>query len=122
MSSTEVPLRAVNVTSGSVLAEAVEWAGTSEARRRGLLGRAGLAPGQGLYLVPCCWIHMFGMKFPIDAAFLDSRGRVVAMCHSLLPNRLSRPVPRSEGVLELPAATLAATGTRVGDTVQFVRD
>jgi uncharacterized membrane protein (UPF0127 family) len=70
-----------------------------------------------MYLVPCKWIHMFGMRFPIDVAFLSSSGRILALHHSLAPNRLSRPVLRAEGALELPATTLQTTGTRVGDQI-----
>ena len=113
----EAAVRARNETRGSVHAENVEWAGTSESRRQGLLGRSSMDVGEGIYLVPCKWIHMFGMKFPIDVAFLNSSGRILAVHHSLSPNRLSRPVLRAEGALELPATTLRKTGTRVGDQV-----
>jgi uncharacterized membrane protein (UPF0127 family) len=64
-------------------------------------------------------IHMFGMRFPIDVAFLDRNGRVIAVHHSLKPNRLSKLSLRAEGVLELAAGRLSATGTEVGDTVEF---
>lgn len=112
-------MRAVNETRGIVLADRLEWAGTSETRRRGLLGRTGLDPGQGIYIVPTQWIHMFGMKFPIDVAFLDGEGKVLALHHRLRPNRLSRPVFRADGALELPAGRLEETGTVVGDRVAF---
>jgi uncharacterized membrane protein (UPF0127 family) len=59
------------------------------------------------------------MAFPIDVAFLARNGRVLALHAGLRPNRLSRLVFRAEGALELPAGTLAATGTRVGDVVDF---
>ena len=119
--SAEAPdaLCALNVTRHAVLAARLEWAGTSAARRTGLLGRESFAPGSGLYLVPCPWVHTFGMAFPIDVAFLARNGRVLALHAELRPNRLSRLVFRAEGALELPAGTLAATGTRVGDVVDF---
>ena len=108
-----------NLTRGVVLADRLEWAGTSETRRRGLLGRTGLEPGQGMYIVPTQWIHMIGMKFPLDIAFLDARGKVLAIHHGLKPNRFSRLVLRADGALELPAGTLAASRTGVGDQVEF---
>ncbi len=117
---TEGRLTAVNVTRGErVLARRVQWAGTSAERRRGLLGRADLDQDEGIYLVPCKCIHMFGMKFAIDVAFLAQDGRVVALHHSLKPNRVSRIALRAEGALELAAGRLAATGTEVGDTIEF---
>lgn len=115
-------VRAVNVTKQAVVAERVEWAGTSRDRRRGLLGRTSLAPGHALYLAPCQWIHMFGMRFPIDVAFLAGDGKVLAVHESLRPNRISRLVWTAAGVLELPATTLAATGTRPGDRITFERE
>lgn len=113
-------MRATNTRTGLVLADRVTWAGTSEERRRGLLGRDELAPSEGIYLVPCQWIHMFGMRFAIDVAFLDSGGRVLAVHHRLSPNRLSRLVWRAEGALEVAAGQLGATHTRVGDVIELV--
>jgi uncharacterized membrane protein (UPF0127 family) len=110
---------AVNRSRDVVLARKVLWAGTSALRRRGLLGRDSIDADEGVYLVPCQWIHMFGMRFPIDVAFLDSRGRVLAIHHGLRPNRFSRPVLRAEGVLELASGRLHDTGTRVGDIIEL---
>lgn len=110
---------AINVTRGVVLADRLEWAETSAARRHGLLGRNAMEPGSALYIVPCPWVHTFGMAFPIDVAFLAKDGRVVAVQENLVPNRLSRLVLRARGVLELPERTLATTGTRPGDVVRF---
>ena len=110
---------ATNRTRNAVLGDRVTWAGDSETRRRGLLGRSGLEPGEGIYIVPTQMIHMFGMKFPIDVAFLDREGKVLVIHHRLRPNRLSRFVLRAEGALELPAGTLAATGTEVGDRIRL---
>lgn len=113
-------LEAVNVSKGEVtLARRVNWAGTSEERRRGLLGRTALDPEEGVYIVPCKMIHMFGMKFSIDVAFLAADGRVLAVHHSLKPNRLSRLSLRAEGILELAAGALRTTNTEVGDIIQF---
>ncbi|HMB68716.1 MAG TPA: DUF192 domain-containing protein [bacterium] len=109
-----------NVTRDRTVAARVEWAGCSETRKRGLLGRDSLPPDEGMYIVPCQWIHMFGMKFPIDVAFLSSSGRVLALHRSLRPWRLSRPVLRAEGVLELSAGALDRSGTAVGDVLELL--
>ena len=108
----------INVTRGTVVAKRVVWA-TGAAKRRGLLGRDHLDIDEGMYLVPCQWIHMFGMLFPIDVAFLAGDGRVLALHHVLPPNRLSRLVLRAEGALELAAGALRASGTRVGDVIEL---
>jgi uncharacterized membrane protein (UPF0127 family) len=118
-SDTSKPLRAINITKDIEIASRVEWAGDSETRRRGLLGRDHIDTDEGMYIVPTQWIHMFGMRFPIDVAFLASDGRVLFIHHSLCPNRFSRPVWRAEGALELAAGTLEATGTAVGDVIEL---
>jgi len=45
------------------------------ARRHGLLGRDRL--DGALLIEPCRWIHMIGMRFPIDVAYCESDGVVV---------------------------------------------
>ncbi|MGB2805797.1 MAG: DUF192 domain-containing protein [Candidatus Zixiibacteriota bacterium] len=116
----EPTLQAVNVSKeGTIVARRVEWAGTSAQRRRGLLGRSGMDPEEGIYIVPCEGIHTFRMKFPIDVAFLGKDGHVLVVHHSLKPNRISRIVLRAQGVLELSAGRLRATDTEVGDIIEF---
>jgi len=119
--SREFPMIAINKSKNDVIiAEHIEWAGTGTGRRRGLLGRESLDCMGGVYLVPCEWIHTFGMRFPIDVAFLSPAGRILAVHHNLRSNRLSKIVLRAEGVLELSAGRLRATNTDVGDYVQFI--
>ncbi|MCH7548796.1 MAG: DUF192 domain-containing protein [Candidatus Krumholzibacteriota bacterium] len=115
-------VRAVNVSKDSAVAARVQLAGTSSERRHGLLGRDTLDPAEGIYIVPTQWIHMFGMRFPIDVAFLASDGRVLFVHHGLKPNRLSRLVWRADGALELAEGALRASGTEVGDIIKFRRN
>ena len=94
---------------------AVRVADTWWGRLRGLLGRPPLKAGEGLLIVPCRGVHMFGMRYPIDVAFLDRAGRVVALCHRLPPGGRSPYVRAARSALELPAGTLAAAGITEGD-------
>ena len=112
-------LEAFNVTKNKIVARRVEWSGSSDTRRRGLLGRDQIDNDEGMYIVPTQWIHMFGMRFAIDVAFLDGDGRVLHIHHHLKPNRLSRIVWRAEGALELAAGTLEVTGTTIGDFIEL---
>src|SRR5262249_30475288 len=113
-------VRAVNVPRERVLADQMDWAGTSASRRKGLLGRDTFARGEGIYLAPCQWVHMFGMKFAIDVAFLARDGRVLHVHHALKPGKISKLLWPADGALELPAGTLAESGTVVGDRVELV--
>jgi uncharacterized membrane protein (UPF0127 family) len=112
-----VTLRLWNETRGALLAERTELAERALDRMRGLLGRDGLADGSALVIRPCTSIHTFFMRFAIDVLFLDDRGRALRAIGSMRPFRLTRIYPRAACVAELPAGTLARSGTREGDVV-----
>jgi uncharacterized protein len=109
--------RAENPARGSVLGTRIALADRWWYRLRGLLGRSELRPGEGLVLRPCRAVHMLGMSFSLDVAFLDHRGGVLASYHALPPGRRTRWHAAAADALELPAGTLAATGTVEGDTI-----
>ncbi len=104
-----------NATRGSVVAERAGLALGAWDRLVGLLGRSELAEGDGLWLEPCDSVHMLGMRFPIDVAFLDREGRVLRTVEPLRPWRATWPVRGGRSALELPAGTLRRTGTQPGD-------
>ena len=110
-------LRAENPARGTTLGTRIGLADRWWLRLRGLLGRGGLEPGEGLILRPCRAVHMAGMKFPLDVAFLDRQGGVVATYSALAPGGRTKWHSAAAQALELPAGTLAATGTRDGDTI-----
>lgn len=112
-------VRARNLTKSVVIAERVEVAETSETRNRGLLGRDGLAPGAGLWIVPCEWVHMFGMKFAIDIVVLDKHDVVVGVQESLKPGWIGKFFWGAHSTLELPVGAIRASGTRKGDRLAW---
>jgi len=87
--------------------------------------RPGLDAGEGLWLSGTNNIHMFFMRFAIDAVFAgrpaaDGRRTVVAIRPDLRPWRsIVWWVRGGHGVLELPTGTAAASGTQVGDSLVF---
>ena|SRR5215831_5952015 len=109
----------VNKSSGCVLGQAIERADTSKTRRQGLLKRSGLQKGEGLWIVPCEAIHTFFMGFEIDVVFLDRQKRVVKLIDRLRPWRLAMSW-RARTVLELPPGTIAESGIRRGDELEFI--
>jgi uncharacterized protein len=114
-----VPLRVTNATRGKILADRAEEARRPLQRLKGLLGRAELQLGEALHIVPCNSIHTLFMRMAIDAAFLDAQGVVLEIYGALPPWRVTRVHFRARSVLELPAGTLQASGTEVGDRLQF---
>ncbi len=111
-------LRVSNQTKGRVLADRAEIADTSAKRRTGLLKHTGLQPGEGLWIAPCEGVHTFGMKFTIDVLFLSRKKRVLKIRPAMVKRRIAFSL-RAYSVLELPAGTLAETGTVAGDQLEF---
>ena len=109
--------RVVNVTTGETLAARAEVAESFFDRFMGLQGRADLPVGAGLILAPTSSIHMFFMRFPIDAVFVDSASHVTKVGRRLRPWSVG---PFSSGALicvELPAGV--AERTLPGHTVEL---
>lgn len=108
-----------NLTKNIVLSEHAQLADTFFSRMRGLLGRRMLSEGESLVITQCNSIHMFFMKFAIDAMFLDSSDRVAGVVKNIQPFQMSPVFWAARRVVELPAGTLDRTDTCLGDTIQI---
>ncbi|MFB7588129.1 DUF192 domain-containing protein [Streptomyces sp. NPDC056169] len=93
----------------------LEVAASYRARRRGLLGRDGIAGA--LLITPTNSVHTFGMRFAIDVAYLDRSLRVLSVV-TMRPGRLGMVRPRGRHVLEAEAGAMAGWGLRPGVSVQ----
>jgi len=111
-------LKVSNVTRETVLASCLEVANHGSNRMKGLLGRDGLSPGEGLWIMPCEAIHTFGMRFAIDLVYLDRKKRIRKVKSSVPPWRMSACLT-AHSVIELPSGTIQATQTRRGDRLEF---
>jgi uncharacterized protein len=109
-----MPLTLINARTETPVADHVEVALTRNARRKGLLGRDGLAPSSALVLAPCASIHTFFRRFAIAVFFVDGDGRALRILPNLAPWRAAI-APFAHAVIELPAGTLATRGVSVGD-------
>ena len=114
-----------NETRGATLADSLEIATSLWGRFAGLMGRRSLASGHGLWLSGTNGIHMFFMRFPIDAVFLakaatDGSRSVLAAKRNVRPWTGIVPLVRgADGVLELPVGSIDQTGTTAGDIVRL---
>jgi uncharacterized membrane protein (UPF0127 family) len=107
------------VTSGGeVVCEHCLVADNPWKRMKGLLGRKSLSPGEGLLIRPTWSIHMFFMRFPIDAVFLDGDGVVVRVVPLLRPWRAASH-RGSKAVLELAAGECERRGIRTGERLRI---
>ena len=98
----------------SVVCERCVLADRPLLRLRGLLGRRGLEPSEGLLLRPSNSIHMLFMRFAIDAVFLDDDDVVMDVVAQLRPWRLALH-RGAKAVLEIGAGEAARAGLAAGD-------
>ncbi|MGC2163721.1 MAG: DUF192 domain-containing protein [Silvibacterium sp.] len=111
-------MRISNFTRQTVLAHSAEIANHGAARRKGLLGRSSLAPGEGLWIAPCEAVHTFFMKFPIDLVYLDRDKRVEKVRSNVRPWRMSACLS-AHSIIELPVGTIHSSQTALGDKLEF---
>jgi uncharacterized protein len=102
--------------SGRVVVPDVEVAVESATRKKGLLGRDGLADGCGLVIAPTNAVHTFFMRFPIDIVFVTRSGEVVKVRPGVKAWRMAAALG-AYAVIELAAGGAARAGLQVGDRV-----
>jgi uncharacterized membrane protein (UPF0127 family) len=99
---------------GSPVCERCLLAETPLTRLKGLLGRRELPQGEGLLLRPASSIHMFFMRFPIDAVWLDGELTVLKVSPDVAPWKVAA-CKGAKGVVELPAGEAERRGVRAGE-------
>jgi uncharacterized membrane protein (UPF0127 family) len=120
MTTSATHVRVENVTRGTVVAERVRVARSMRDRTVGLLNRDGMDPDEGLWIERSPSIHMFFMRFAIDAVFVAADGRVTKVVPDLKPWRVVWWAPGARDCLELAAGAAARSGTRAGDELRLV--
>jgi uncharacterized membrane protein (UPF0127 family) len=92
----------VDASSGHVLVPQLEVAVDSATRKKGLLGRDGLAAGEALLIAPTNAVHTFFMRFPIDIVFASKHGEIVKVRRAVPAWRMAAAW-RGYAVIELTA-------------------
>jgi hypothetical protein len=87
-------------------------------RAAGLLGLPRLQRGEGLLIDACRSIHTVGMRYPIDAIFIDSAWSIVKVVRDLSAFRFSACLQACM-TLELCAGEAARLGLAAGQRLQW---
>lgn len=111
-------LEVTNVTRDVTIADHGRVAANPWTRLKGLIGVKQLAPGFGLLIRPCNGVHCMFMSIPIDVLYVDKEDRVIGLDEAMQPWRMGKLYRGGRYVIELPAGTIAATGTQVGDQLR----
>jgi uncharacterized membrane protein (UPF0127 family) len=104
----------LNERTGHPVATTIEGAFDSASRKRGLLGRESLPPGEALIIAPSNMVHTFFMRFPIDILIATREGRVVKARQNVPARRIVGAL-RGFAVIEMAANELQRSGTVRGD-------
>jgi uncharacterized protein len=113
-------MRVEDVTKGTVVGDRLRLATSLSDRTVGLLSRSSLEPGEGLWIEHAASIHMFFMRFAIDAVFVDASHRVTKVVPNLKPWRVVWWARGARDCLELPVGTAATARIEVGDQLRRV--
>jgi uncharacterized protein len=108
-------LRIHDETHDVILVERGRVADNVWTRFKGLIGVRNLPQGDGLAIIPCSGVHCMFMSIPIDVVYVNRDHRVVALDPDMKPWAVGRMHREVHYVIELPAGTIARTGTQVGD-------
>ena len=111
-------MKIFNRSKNTIIAQNARVADTFWTRLKGLLGSAEIVAGEALVITKCQSIHMFFMRFAIDAIFVGDQDRVVGLVAGIKPFRSSPIFFRSRYVIELKAGTIAVTKTFLGDQLE----
>lgn len=101
-----------------VVAQHCVLADSVHSRLVGLLNHTHLGDNEGLLLTPCNQVHTLFMRFAIDAIFLSSDWKVLAI-KELKPWRISPLVWKSKSVLEIPMGVSQKIGLTIGDELEL---
>src|SRR5438093_7704098 len=106
--------QARDATSGVVVASRLRCADTHWTRLFGLLGTRELPSGEGLWLKRSRQVHMIGMRYPMDVAFLEDELQILRTSSALRPGKVSPGVGAGRTAPGLRAGLIAVTASRLG--------
>ena len=87
--------------------------------------RPSLPEDEGLWISPCPSIHMFNVKFSLDAVFLTKELVVTDIVEAIAPGKAyvaKAHKGKPHSVVEVAAGVVARTGTQIGDVIAFEDD
>lgn len=102
-----------NKTTKETIAAEVRVCKTMIERLVGLLGTKSLKEKEACWIQKCNSIHTFGMRYAIDAYFLDQSNVVVGVMQNMKPGRISPIYFKAKSVVEMSSDK--SRRCRVGD-------
>ncbi|HEX7057291.1 MAG TPA: DUF192 domain-containing protein [Bacilli bacterium] len=108
----------VNADNGKILAWEIRQARSFMERLVGVFS-GGVPFGSALYIHRCATVNTLFMNEPVDVLYLNDKREIVWIDHHVQPGAIVRKRKGAVSVVKLPAGTVWATDTRVGQVVDF---
>jgi len=112
-------MKLVSLRDGKVLARVMVADGLFKKVFGLTVGRS-LADGQCFLIRGCKSIHTIGMRYCIDAVFLDRKGEVIKVYPNLKPYRITPFIKEAESVIEFKAGFAEREGITEGHCFRLV--
>ena len=112
-------MKIFNQSKDTLIADQAKLADTFVSRMVGLLNRSAIQESEALIITRCNSIHMFFMRFAIDAVFVDSENQVVGIVENIKPYRLSPIFWKAQCCIELPTGSIQKSRISVGDKLKI---
>lgn len=87
-------------------------------RLRGLIGSRPLRPSEGLLMVPCNFVHTFGLQYAIDVVFLSPDFKIIKIITYCRPLKFFKH-RQAKYVLELFAGQASVHDFKVGTKLRL---
>ena len=113
--------RYINGSSNEIIAHRVFTADNFFKRLFGLLFKKPLKNGEALFIRGCKSIHTIGMRYSIDAVFIDESGKVISAIKDILPWRFTPHIRGARSVIEFKSGLLKEKPLNAGDKIIFVQ-
>lgn len=101
-----------------IISEVVE-ANSFFSKLSGLITRKKLRDNQGFLIRDCNGIHTIGMRYGIDAVFIDRANRVLKIYYDIKPFRVTPFIKGAFSVLETAAGIIKRTSLKESDLIKF---
>lgn len=88
-------------------------------RLRGLLGTQSLAREKCLLIAPCNSVHMLGMRYAIDVAYLDDDNKIIKIVENLRPWTGCSICLKAKNTLELARGAVQYYDLQVGQILEI---
>lgn len=108
-----------NSTKNVIIADSVKVAQNFITRTLGLIPRKSIFDGEALIIKPCCSVHTFLMKFPIDILFVDKNNKIIALYENVSKNKILPVHLSASYVVEMKAGQISNYKIEKCDIIQI---